>query len=75
MKEAITALEAIAPSGVRFVRKTAHHLKSGKYNFYPDTGTVTEDDMPKLKRRRLNVFLDLIEPNRRPSLRLVPMDE
>ena len=75
MKEAIAALEALAPSGVKFVRKTAHQLKSRNYNFYPNTGTLTEDDMPKLKRRGLNVFLDLIEPKGRSSFRLVPLDE
>jgi len=57
MKEAIAALEALMPSGVKFVRKTAHPLKSGDYNFYPNTDTLTEDDVPKTQAARTERIL------------------
>jgi hypothetical protein len=67
MKSAIAALET---SGKIFTRMTEYHLKCGPYNFYPDSGRITDDRTPKMRQFGRDLFLELIDdqPRRITSL-------
>jgi hypothetical protein len=60
MKEAIAVL---TEQRIRFARLTAYQLKSGTFSYYPDTETITEDGMPRTKRKGIDLFLKCVAHN------------
>ena len=57
MREAINKLEAY--KGLR--RTSQYQLKINEVNFYPDTGTVQIDQLPKQREKGICEFLRLLE--------------
>lgn len=46
-----------------------HHLKIGRYNFYPGRGTIVCDNEPPQPERGLPAFIDLLAAARPQSAR------
>lgn len=65
MKEACARLDELK---IAYRRRSRYQLKVDAYSFYPDTGTITEDDCPDEKQNGLETFIALV--NRPPGIRI-----
>ena len=61
MKEAIRRIGA---TGLPLVRCSAHQLKSGHVNYWPASGRIFIDRMPKVQERGLEAFIEAAEKER-----------
>lgn len=60
--EKITAaVDEALKRGLPLTRPDGHQVKSGRVNFWPNTGTITIDGYRKIKERGLDAFLELAE--------------
>ena len=59
MYDAMIKLKA---ARVRFARCSEHQIKIGRWNFYPNTGKIFEDDNSPIEQTGLKALLEILEP-------------
>jgi hypothetical protein len=62
----IEAMRALDSRGIDFRQTSKHQLKIGRFNFWPSTGAITEDEYGRRSERGLD---DLINVIRRAPVR------
>ena len=63
--ETHTALKRLVSENIWFTKKTDYHVKVGRYNFWPKTGTIFVDgETQRSKQRGLDAFIDMIKSDR-----------
>ena len=65
MRQAVLYLKN---SSIEFIRPTAHQLKIGPINFYPDRGTIQLDGERARKERGLDALRELLSRLRGPTV-------
>lgn len=73
----IEAIKRLNEEGIPFVQKSSHHLKLGNLNFWPSTGTITQDGKPGSAKRELAGLIEIIRGSMsksasQPKLYVVP---
>jgi hypothetical protein len=57
----IEAMRALDSHGLIFRRTSKHQLKIGRFNFWPSTGAITEDDYGRRSERGLGDLINVIQ--------------
>lgn len=58
--EMTAAIEQISSHNVMLRRTSAHQLKCGDLNFWPDTGKITQDGVRKVTASGLDAFIEMM---------------
>lgn len=63
--ETHVALKRLISENIWFTKKTDYHIKVGRYNFWPKTGTIFVDgETQRSQQRGLDAFIDMIKSDR-----------